>query len=131
MDRNEYFEDGMEEKAKNFEQMLQSGESFFYDNDELSRLIDYYLDFDQLKKANRAIAFGEQLFPFESYYQIKKSELYIAQRNINAAIKLLEKYRPIEPQNGEIAKLLGDCYTLSLQYKRNFDSSDSYKFCTW
>lgn len=118
MDRNEYFEDGMEEKAKNFEQMLQSGESFFYDNDELSRLIDYYLDFDQLKKANRAIAFGEQLFPFESYYQIKKSELYIAQRNINAAIKLLEKYRQIEPQNGEIAKLLGDCYTLSLQYKR-------------
>ena len=118
MNHSEYFEEGMEEKAKNFEQMLKSGENFFYDNDELSRLIDYYLDFDQLKNATRAIAFGEQLYPFESYYQIKKSELYIAQRNINGAVKLLEKYRQIEPQNVEILKLLGDCYTLSLQYKR-------------
>jgi len=118
MNHSEYFEEGMEEKAKNFEQMLKSGENFFYDNDELSRLIDYYLDFDQLKNATRAIAFGEQLYPFESYYQIKKSELYIAQRNINGAVKLLEKCRQIEPQNVEILKLLGDCYTLSLQYKR-------------
>lgn len=118
MDHSDYFEEGMEEKAKNFEQMLKSGESFFYDNDELSRLIDYYLDFDQLKNASHAIAFGEELFPFESYYQIKKAELYIAQRNINSAIKLLEKYRQIQPQNGEIAKLLGDCYSISLQYKR-------------
>ena len=64
MNQSEYFEEGMEEKAKNFEQMLKSGENFFYDNDELSRLIDYYLDFDQLKNATRAIAFGEQLYPF-------------------------------------------------------------------
>lgn len=118
MEQFDYSDDGMEEKAKNFEQMLDSGESFFYDNDELSRLIDYYLEVDLLQNATRAIEFGEQLFPFESYYQIKKSELYIAQRNINSAIKLLEKYRQIEPQNGEIAKLLGDCYTMSLQYKR-------------
>ena len=67
MDHSDYFEEGMEEKAKNFEQMLKSGESFFYDNDELSRLIDYYLDFDQLKNESHAIAFGEELFPFESY----------------------------------------------------------------
>ena len=65
MNHSEFFEEGMEEKAKNFEQMLKSGENFFYDNDELSRLIDYYLDFDQLKNATRAIAFGEPNLPWK------------------------------------------------------------------
>ena len=58
MDHSDYFEEGMEEKAKNFEQMLKSGESFFYDNDELSRLIDYYLDFDQLSKRDNPTILG-------------------------------------------------------------------------
>jgi len=133
MEYNDFLDDGMEEKAKNFEQLLNSGDNFFYDNDELSRIIDYYFDFDLLQNATKAIEFGEKLYPFESYYQIKKSELYMAQRNINSAIKLLEKYRQIEPQNVEILKLLGDCYSMSLQYKRamemylfanNLDTSD-------
>jgi len=121
MENSDFLEEGMEERAQNFERMLESGESFFYDNDELGQLIDYYLDFEQINKATKAIAYGESIYPFESFYQIKKSEVFIAQRNINGAIKLLEKHRTIEPQNPEIAKLLGDCYALSLQYKRALD----------
>lgn len=118
MESNDFLNEGMEERARYFEQMLESGETFFYDNDELGELIDYYLDFEQINKATVAIAFGESLYPFETNYKIKKAEVYIAQRNINGAIKLLEKYRSIEPNNGEIAKLLGDSYALTLQYKR-------------
>ena len=121
MENSDFLDEGMEERAENFERMLESGESFFYDNDELGQLIDYYLDFEQISKATNAIAYGESIYPFESYYQIKKAEVFIAQRNINGAIKLLEKHRTIEPQNPEIAKLLGDCYALSLQYKRALD----------
>ena len=121
LENSDFLEEGMEERAQNFERMLESGESFFYDNDELGQLIDYYLDFEQINKATKAIAYGESIYPFESFYQIKKAEVFIAQRNINGAIKLLEKYRTIEPQNPEIAKLLGDCYALSLQYKRALD----------
>lgn len=118
MENEDFLNEGMEERARYFEQMLESGETFFYDNDELGQLIDYYLDFEQINKATEAIAFGESLYPFETNYKIKKAEVYIAQRNINGAIKLLEKYRTIEPNNGEIAKLLGDSYALTLQYKR-------------
>ncbi|MDB4161845.1 tetratricopeptide repeat protein [Bacteroidia bacterium] len=118
MENDDFLNEGMEERARYFEQMLESGDTFFYDNDELGQLIDYYLDFEQIQKATVAIEFGESLYPFETNYKIKKAEVYIAQRNINGGIKLLEKYRTIEPNNGEIAKLLGDCYALSLQYKR-------------
>lgn len=118
MENDDFVNEGMEERARYFEQMLASGESFFYDNDELGELIDYYLDFEQIHKATVAIEFGELLYPFETNYKIKKAEVYIAQRNINGAIKLLEKYRTIEPNNGEIAQLLGDSYALTLQYKR-------------
>ncbi len=122
MENEDFLNEGMEERARYFEQMLESGETFFYDNDELSQLIDYYLDYEQIHKATMAIAFGESLYPFETNYKIKKAEVYIAQRNINGAIKLLEKYRSIEPNNAEIAKLVGDCYALTLQYKRALES---------
>jgi tetratricopeptide (TPR) repeat protein len=118
MEHNDFLDEGMEERARNFEQMLNSGDAFFYDNDELGQIIDYYLDFEELTKAVKAIAYAESIYPFETYYKIKKAEVYIAQRNVNGAVKLLEKYRSIEPQNPEIATLLGDCYSLSLQFKR-------------
>lgn len=118
MENGDYMDEGMNERIQSFERMLASGESFFYDNDELGQIIDFYIDFDQLNKANKAIAFAESLYPFETYYKVKKAEVYIAERNINGAVKLLEKYRSIEPQNTEIAKLLGDCYAITLQFKR-------------
>ena len=117
-EHGDYLDEEMEERARNFEQQLNSGDTFFYDNDELGQIIDYYLDFEEISKATLAIAYAESIYPFETYYKIKKAEVYIAQRNINGAVKLLEKYRTIEPQNPEIATLLGDCYSLSLQYKR-------------
>ncbi|MDB9883337.1 tetratricopeptide repeat protein, partial [Bacteroidia bacterium] len=111
-------EEGMYERAQTFERLLNSGDSFFYDNDELSQIIDYYIDFEEIKKANKAIAYAETIYPFETYYKIKKAEVYIAERNISGAVKLLEKYRNIEPLNIEIARLLGDCYAITLQFKR-------------
>ena len=114
-------EEGMYERAQNFERLLNSGDSFFYDNDELSQIIDYYIDFEEIKKANKAIAYAETIYPFETYYKIKKAEVYIAERNISGAVKLLEKYRSIEPLNIEIARLLGDCYAITLQFKRALD----------
>ena len=117
-EHSDYLDEEMEERARNFERQLNSGDTFFYDTDELGQIIDYYLDFEEISKATQAIAYAESIYPFETYYKIKKAEVYIAQRNINGAVKLLEKYRTIEPQNTEIATLLGDCYSLSLQYKR-------------
>ncbi|MGB1037845.1 MAG: tetratricopeptide repeat protein [Bacteroidia bacterium] len=121
MDNGEYMDEGMNERIQNFERMLNSGDTFFYDNDELGQIIDFYIDFEQLNKANKAIAYAESLYPFETYYKVKKAEVYIAERNINGAVKLLEKYKSIEPENDEIAKLLGDCYAITLQFKKAID----------
>lgn len=122
MDFNDLGADGMDERIESFERMLASGESFFYDNDELGLIIDYYIDFEEISKANKAIAYAESIYPFETYYKIKKAEVYMAERNVNGAIKLLEKYKRIEPDNSEIAKLLGDCYSITMQLKRAVDS---------
>lgn len=125
MENKDFMDEGMYERIQNFEKMLQSGQTVFYDNEELQEIIDFYLDFEEIAKANQAIAFAETLFPFDTFYKIKKAEIYIAERNIVGAVKLLEKYKSIEPNNPEIAKLLGDCYAISLQYKR---AEDSYLF---
>ena len=125
MDRNEFFSDGMEEKARNFEKQLASGENFFFDTDELEEIIDFYLDFDEFGKANKAIDYGLSIYPFEIFYQIKKAEVAIARKDIKKAIRILEAAKAIEPNNAEIAKTLGDFYSITMQHKR---ATDCYLF---
>jgi tetratricopeptide (TPR) repeat protein len=121
MEGNDFLNDGIEEKAKNFEKLLISGESFFYDTDDLEDIIEYYLDFEEINKASKAIAYAISIYPFEIFYQIKKAEVAMAKKDVKAAIKILDAARSIEPNNAEIAKVLGDCYSIILQHKRAID----------
>lgn len=121
IDHNDFSEEGIEEMVRHFEQLLNSGNPFFYDSDELGQIIDFYIDFEEISKANKAINYAESIYPFELFYKIKKAEVCIAERNIKAAIRILEESKQLEPNNPEIAKLLGDCHTLSLHPKRAID----------
>ncbi len=121
MDSHQFFNDGINEKAKKFEQLLNSGESFFYDTDELEEIIEFYLDFDQLNKASNAIDYGVSIYPYELFYQIKRAEVLIARKEVKSAIKILESARSVEPNNPEIAKVLGDSYAIIMQHKKAID----------
>ncbi|MBR9859279.1 tetratricopeptide repeat protein [bacterium] len=121
MDSEELYNRDIAERAKHFEHQLESGESFFYDTDELEEIIDYYLDEEQWSKALRAINYGIHTYPFESYYQIKKAEVLIAKKDTKSAILILEDVLSREPHNGDIARLLGDAYYQNMQFKRAVD----------
>jgi tetratricopeptide (TPR) repeat protein len=121
MDSPQFFNDGIDERAKKFEELLNSGENFFYDTDELEEIIEFYLDLEQLNKASSAIEYGTSIYPYEVFYQIKRAEVAIARKDIKNAIKILEAARSIEPNNAEIAKALGDSYSITLQHKKAID----------
>lgn len=121
MDPEELYNDDIHQRARDFEKRLDSGEGFYCDTDELEEIIEYYFENDQLNKAWKAITYGLSLFPYENYYQVKKAEVLLNKREIKQAIKILEEAKSKEPNNPEIAKLLGDCYNFSMQYKRAVD----------
>ncbi len=121
MDHDDFFSEELYHKAKKFESRLASGESFFYDTDELEELIEFYIETEELSKAWSAISYGMELYPYENYYQIKQAEVLLNRKEIKQAIKLLEEAQLREPNNAEISKLLGDGYNLSMQYKRAID----------
>lgn len=121
MERNDFFNDEMAERIKSFEARLAKGEIFFIDNNELEDIINYYLDFNLLKKAEKAVNFGKTIYPHEVLYTVKEAEVYLAKGNVNTAQKLLYKARDIEPKNTEIAKLLGDAYLAKKQFQRAID----------
>lgn len=121
MDREEHYNDDIFQRVQIFEEKLASGEHFFYDTDDLEEIIEYYFETEELNKAWKAINFGQTLFPYENFYQIKKAEILLNRKEIKAAIKILEDARNMEPNNTEIAKLLGDCYCHTMQYKRAVD----------
>ncbi|MEY2924288.1 MAG: hypothetical protein RLZZ337_836 [Bacteroidota bacterium] len=121
MEGDDFLNDGIEEKARNFEELLKSGENFFYDTDDLEDIIEYYLDFEEVNKASKAIAYAISIYPFEIFYQIKRAEVAMAKKDIKGAIKILDAAKAIDPNNAEIAKVLGDCYSIILQHKRAID----------
>ena len=121
MDSEELYNRELADRARNFERLLASGESFFYDTDELEEIIDYYLDEEEYVKAMNAIQYGQSLFPFESYYVLKNAEVLIAKRDSKSAISLLEELKQKEPNNAEVFKLLGDAYFSNMQLRRSVD----------
>jgi tetratricopeptide (TPR) repeat protein len=121
MDRNDFFNDEMAERIRSFEARLERGEVFFIDTSELEDIINYYLDFNLLKKAEKAVRFGKTIYPYEVLYTIKEAEIQLAKGNANNAQKLLYKARDLEPRNTEIARLLGDAYLAKKQFQRAID----------
>ncbi|MFY0644724.1 MAG: tetratricopeptide repeat protein [Bacteroidia bacterium] len=121
MEQDDFFSEETYKKAREFEKQMESGESFFYDTDELEEIIEFYIETQELNKAWAAISYGMSLYPYENYYFIKQAEVLLNKKESRQAIKLLEECQLREPNNVEISKLLGDGYNLLMQYKRAID----------
>ena len=106
MDQDGFYSDELYQKARKFESQLESGESFFYDTDELEELIEFYIDTQELSKAWSAINYGMGLYPYENYYLIKQAEVLLNRKEAKQAILILEDIQTREPNNAEIFKLL-------------------------
>lgn len=118
MESGDFLDDELYKRARDFEQKLDSGQGFYCDTDELEEIIEFYFEHEQYNKAWNAISFGLTLFPYENYYQVKKAEVLLNKKEIQKAIMILEDAKVKEPNNPEIAKLLADCFSQTMQYKR-------------
>lgn len=125
MEPEDFLDDETYRKARNFERKLDSGEGFYCDTDELEEIIEFYFEHEQYNKAWNAISFGLSLFPYENYYQVKKAEVLLNKKEFQKALLILEDAKIKEPNNPEISKLMADCFSHTMQFKR---AEDLYRY---
>ena len=86
-----------------FEAMLNNHQSAYFDSEELVEIAEYYIDFGDYKKAERAIHFGQNLFPGNYFIQLKKIECHILTQKPKQAWELI---KPLFRLNSDDCELL-------------------------
>jgi tetratricopeptide (TPR) repeat protein len=106
-DRFKDYDDEVRELVLDFENTVLRGETQFFDADELEIIIDYYFEVNDLKPAETAIAYAEQLYPENTPIRLRRAHLFIAQEQYGKALKILNRLRVEEPHNTDVAYSLG------------------------
>lgn len=98
----DFFEEHEDEQLKvlvdKFDSMIQSGDRYFFDVEELEMIIDHYLIANQLDKTNVAIKYAMEQYPHIASFMLKKAQMLVSSNHINKALEILSEVENIEPE---------------------------------
>ena len=110
-DRFENFDDEVRDLVLEFERTVLNDGIQFFDVDELEMIIDYYLEVNDLKPLEAAVAFAEKLYPDSIEVKIRRAHVAIAHQQYSSALNQLLALYDKEPGNTDLAYSLGVVYS--------------------
>ena len=120
-DRFTDFDDEVRQLVLDFEKTVMNGGTQFYDVDELEMIIDYYLEVFDKEPLLTAIVYAEQLYPESMEIKIRRAHWYIANKEYDRAMEILQRLEEQEPENTDIAYSLGVLYGEMDQSEKSID----------
>ena len=100
-----------EENLKKFEEMLSTGQTHFFDADDIEEIIDYYLQWLNYDLAKKAIDYGLERFPFSTIIKIRQAQYLSSQHYTYEALHILNEVEEIEHNNFELYMARGYIYS--------------------
>ncbi len=91
-----------EHELSRFENMISSGESYYFEPDSLEDIIDHYIVKNKVKDAMTAIDFGIELHPSITFFHLRKAQLYSTSGKLKESLLILQGLEKIEPGNAEV-----------------------------
>jgi tetratricopeptide (TPR) repeat protein len=92
----DYFEDKeMASNVKRYEAMMKSGVFTYFDVEEIENVINFYIDNNQLKKAQDACASGLSIHPTSQDLKLKNAQIYVGRGLANEALQWLNKVKEL------------------------------------
>lgn len=107
MDGNQS-DDFLSELLSRFEQMMNNQQSSFFDADELTELIDYYIMTSQLQFAKSALDLGLSQFPDNIDMLVYQCRYFHAAGRSAKAIEMLKEILKSQPENIEALITIGE-----------------------
>ncbi|MGI9527554.1 MAG: tetratricopeptide repeat protein [Weeksellaceae bacterium] len=101
-----------------FEEMLEENEYYYFDTEEFTEIISYYLDVGDLPFAQKAIEYAIELHPESVSLKVKVLEYYIEIEELHLASELIAELK--EPAKNELDFIIAQAryWSLKSQQKR-------------
>jgi tetratricopeptide (TPR) repeat protein len=93
----DYYENGeMVSSVKRYEAMRKIGVFAYFDVEEFENIVNFYIDNNQLKKAQAACISGLTIHPTATELKLKNAQLFVSQNKPHDAIKWLNKVNELQ-----------------------------------
>lgn len=86
-----YSEEILKGMIERFQTMLKSAESFFFDIDELTAIIDYFFESGDMLMLNKALQFSLEQYPGNYEFLLKKAQYYALSNQPEKGLDLLDE----------------------------------------
>lgn len=97
-----------EELVNQYEKLTLNENSPFFDTDQYEQIIEFYLQGDQLEKAEEVINRAVDQHPSSTSLLLHRAQLLIFKGNTDEAVRIIDYVKVLEPYNPEVYMLLGN-----------------------
>lgn len=116
MDENGASEEFFSELLMRFESMIEKGESFFFDSDDLMDIIDYYILSGNPENAKIAIENGLTQYPDNILFTVYQARYLFMIQETAKAIKILKQIEKVNPNEADVLLALGEFSSYSKKH---------------
>ena len=102
-----------------FDDMISRNEFFYFDSEEIERIIDHYITNGNRNKIQEAIKLANKLFPFSVELQIKKTQVLLSYDEAAYALKELKKIEHLAQNNEDFIFTLAVAYSKLEQHPKS------------
>ena len=110
-DRFKDYDSEVRQLVLSFENAQRSGNTRYYDEEEMETIIDFYLDTADAAMLERSVRLGERLFPTSSEMRLRRAHLLCVKERFDDALSLLTELHRLEPGNTDVCYALGAVYS--------------------
>lgn len=110
-DRFKDYNAEVKELVLDFEEMQRRGERHYFDVDQLSIIIDYYIETYDYEQFQNAVIFAESLYPNANPIRLRRSHLLCSREKFKESLVILQDLERQEPDNTDVMYALGAVYS--------------------
>ena len=88
--------------VKRFEEMQKKSATYFFDVEEFENIIDYYLDHNNIKKADQVVVYAQSVHPGSVILMLKSAQVNGSNGKLIKALEILKQIEAVEPFNPEV-----------------------------
>jgi tetratricopeptide (TPR) repeat protein len=107
--------------VKRFEEMVANNDSYFFDVDQFESILEYYLERNSTKEAEKVLSYAHDLFPASSALLLREAQLLASTGKVSNAIPKLKNLLMLEPNNDEALLTLASIYSQLREHKQSIE----------
>lgn len=96
------------ESAERFERMLETDSVNYMSDEELEDIVEYYFTDNQPSKALKAIEIANKLYPFETFFYLRKAQVLIMLGKLKESLDIINTGLLFEPSDPELYIIKGE-----------------------